>query len=105
MAEKRGESIVGQRLEKLDRLRRRGIEPYPPRYKRTHTATEARSLFEQHEKGDAPAPPEVSLAGRIMSNRVMGKATFLDIRDGSGKIQVYLRRDLLGDGGRQRLVL
>lgn len=83
--------ITQQRLEKLRRIRQHGIDPYPHRYHRTHSTKEAIALF---ERGDN-AP--VSFAGRIMASRPMGKATFADIRDSSGKIQVYFRRDSLGD--------
>jgi len=85
------DSIIQKRLEKLRRIRQQGIDPYPHRHQRTHSAKEAIALFEQGD--DAP----VSLAGRIMAFRAMGKATFIDIRDPSGKIQVYFRRDLLGE--------
>jgi len=96
------DSIVQQRLDKLQAIRRRGIDPYPNRYHRSHTAREAIALFEQREATGAVAP-EVSVSGRIMTSRPMGKATFLDIRDGSGKIQVYLRADVLG-GDRYQLL-
>ena len=58
------------------------------------------ALFEKTERNDgAEARTEpVSVAGRIMSLRGMGKATFLDLRDGSGRVQAHLRRDVLGDG-------
>ena len=92
------ESITKQRLEKLNRIRGRGIDPYPHCYHRTHTAKEAIILFEQWEKNADGTLPEVSLAGRIMVSRAMGKVTFIDIRDGSGKIQVYFRNDLMSDG-------
>ena len=89
----RGEEIIQQRLLKIQRIRTRGIDPYPHRYHRTHTAQEAAALFEGQGKSDSPV---VRVAGRIVGSRPMGRATFLDLRDGSGKIQVYLRGDLLG---------
>ncbi|MFH1087705.1 MAG: lysine--tRNA ligase [Chloroflexota bacterium] len=84
--------LTGQRRAKLDQLTRLGIDPYPHSYHRTHTAGEAVSLFKAGKQ-----PEEVSLAGRITAIRSMGKASFMDVRDGSGKIQLYLRRDLLGE--------
>ena len=90
------DTIVQQRRDKLGRIRQRGIDPYPHRYHRTHTAKEAVILFEKWE-GSGDNPPQVSLCGRIMSSRPMGKATFIDIRDGSGKIQCYFRGDSLGE--------
>ena len=95
----RGDALLQARREKLERLRELGIDPYPPRYHRTHTAAEAVSRFLQHE-GDPSAEgrtPPVSVAGRIVSLRSMGRAAFLDLRDGTGKLQAHLRRDLLGD--------
>jgi len=81
-----------QRHTKLERLRERGIVPYPPRVQRTHRAAEAILEFE------AGGPErEISLVGRLMSIRVMGKSTFAHIEDGSGRIQVYLRQDTLGE--------
>jgi len=81
-----------QRLLKLKRLRERGIDPYPPRMERTHTAAEALRAFKQ---GDSKAP--VRVVGRLMSIRAVGKATFAHIVDGSGRIQIYLRQDTIGE--------
>ncbi len=76
-----------------------GIDPFPPRYRCSHTLDEARSLFLQSEaSGGAGARSEsVSLAGRVLAVRGMGRNTFIDLRDGSGSLQVQLRRDLLED--------
>ena len=101
MADRNAE-IADQRRIKLDRLRSRNIDPYPHRCRRTHTAQEAAHLFEQRGDTDTPGP-EVIVAGRIIAHRAMGKATFFDVRDGSGKIQTYCRRDVLGDEGYQLL--
>ncbi len=92
----RKEAITGQRLEKLNKIRSRNIDPYPHRYPRTHTIQAAIALFQQQEGSNAEAP-HVSVAGRITAQRSMGKATFLDLREGTGKIQAYFRRDVLGD--------
>ncbi|MBI4294724.1 MAG: lysine--tRNA ligase [Chloroflexi bacterium] len=89
------DSITQQRLEKLEKLRSRGIEPYPPRYRRTHTTQQALAIFEDQAGGGPPVV--LSLAGRIVASRSMGKASFLDLRDGYGKLQVYLRRDRLAE--------
>lgn len=87
------------RLEKLDRLRSKGIDPYPSNYQRTHLAKEAIALFESQEAddGDAPDPAAVSVAGRITALRGFGRASFVDLLDGSGKIQAMLRQNSLGD--------
>jgi lysyl-tRNA synthetase class 2 len=85
-----------QRLNKLQRIQAQGIDPYPHRFHRTCTIKEAAALFQRHEAGDAGELSPVRLAGRITASRAMGKATFLDIRDGTDKIQLYLRKDVLG---------
>ncbi len=93
--------LEGTRRKKIEQLREQGIDPYPVRYHRTHTAEQAKALFEQ-QADDAPHQ-EVCLAGRMVASRSMGKAAFIDIRDGSGRIQVYLRSDSLGEQRYQRL--
>jgi len=92
------ERIEQPRLEKLSRLVNRGLDPYPHKFHRSHTAGEATRLFlELIEKDPSATMPGVSLAGRVTAARFMGKAAFFDIRDGSGKIQVFFRLDSLGD--------
>ena len=84
------ERITQQRQQKLERLRARGTNPYPHRYYRSHTAQEAVALLKQNEEGSTKKE-KVSVAGRIMAIRRMGKSTFADIRDGSGKIQILFQ--------------
>ena len=86
------ERITEQRLGSLSKIRARGIDPYPHSYHPSHTVREAITLFEQQGESSQ----DISLAGRIMSRRSMGKMSFLDIRDSSGKIQLSLRYDFLG---------
>ncbi|RLC59916.1 MAG: lysine--tRNA ligase [Chloroflexi bacterium] len=86
------ERITRQRLESLSRIREKGINPYPHCYHPSHAIKEAAALVERGEKAE-----NISLAGRIMARRSMGKMIFADIRDGSGKIQLCLRYDLLGE--------
>ena len=86
------ERITEQRLDCLSRIRARGIDPYPHSYHPSHTIQEAIALFKEQKEG----LQAVSLAGRVMARRSMGKMTFFDIRDGSGKIQLCCRCDLLG---------
>ncbi|MBF8267632.1 MAG: lysyl-tRNA synthetase [Dehalococcoidia bacterium] len=99
MVEKGGD-LLQSRREKFRRLRSRGIEPFPHRYRRTHTIGEAVAAFRVEEaKGGAATRTEpMSLAGRVMAVRSMGRATFLVLQDGSGRIQIHLRRDTLGQG-------
>jgi len=89
----RFERITSQRLESLNKLRACGIDPYPHSYHPSHNIKEAIALF--HEHGEKS--PMVSLAGRIMAKRSMGKIAFIDIRDGWGKIQLSFRHNLLGE--------
>jgi len=90
--------LLRQRRLKIARLRERGVDPYPLRADCTHSTAEALQMLQEwKEKGGQGGPPEVvKLCGRIMSVRVMGKASFAHIADGSGPIQVYLR---LADDG------
>jgi len=84
------ERIAQQRLEKLERIRARGINPYPHRYHRSHTTQQAIALLERKEAG-LTRRNKASVAGRISARRLMGKSTFVDIRDGSGKIQLLFQ--------------
>ena len=85
------DELIAQRKEKLAELRARGIDPYPPRFARTHTAAEAAALPPETDTG-----PDVTVAGRVTAMRGMGKASFIDLRDGSGRIQAYLKQETLG---------
>ncbi len=80
-----------RRREELDALKKLGINPYPYEFNRTAFSKEIVESF----KDDAPQRT-VSVAGRIMSLRKMGKASFCHIMDSQGKIQVYLKKDDLG---------
>ena len=80
------------RLEKLNRLVEEGRNPYEiVRYDRTHLSGEILSNY------DALENQTVSIAGRMMSRRVMGKATFAHLLDRDGEIQIYVRRDDVGE--------
>ena len=87
-----------QRREKLKSLRDAGIDPYPNDFRRDSSAGE---LLERHANTsveqliDEKIP--VRVAGRLMSRRIMGKASFAHIRDESGQIQLYLQREQLSD--------
>lgn len=109
MAEERRSHILQSRMEKLDELRRRGIEPYAYRFDPTHRTLEARELFEAAEKAGELAEgghgPTVRLAGRMVSQRLHGKTQFVDLADQSGRIQLYLRKDVLGEEGFEFLSL
>jgi lysyl-tRNA synthetase class 2 len=89
-------SLEQNRLEKINRMRERGIEPYPTRAERTHTSLEAMAAFEKAEAAGQTEPVQATLAGRIRSMRPMGKITFAHIEDGWGRIQLFLRANDLG---------
>lgn len=84
-----------QRYEKLLALRDNQIEPYPIDSERTHDSRAAVALMDGVAEGEEG--PEVAVAGRIVAIRKMGKASFLHIEDRSGRIQLYLRKDEVGE--------
>ena len=82
------------RREALTKLRALGIEPFPAaEFPVTHTASEVKGLFK--EEGE---PEQVTLAGRLMSVRIMGKASFAVLRDHTGDQQIYIARDEIAPG-------
>lgn len=83
------------RRNSLEELRTAGIDPYPAaEYKVNAYTTEIKSAF----KDDEETPRKVSIAGRIMGRRIMGKASFVELKDSKGRIQVYISRDDLCPG-------
>jgi len=87
--------VEAARREKRAALEAAGVLAFAYRYARTHTAAEARAGYDDAmgEQG-----PVVAVAGRIVGIRSQGKTAFLHLEDGSGRIQIYARRDQLGDG-------
>ena len=85
--------VMQARRQKLEKIREMGIDPFPYRYDRTHSAREALDNFQTFQESQE----HISLAGRIMSIRLMGKAAFAHIQDGDDVIQIYFRMDILGD--------
>jgi lysyl-tRNA synthetase class 2 len=83
-----------QRLEKLEWLREQGVEPYPHRVERSHTIAEAIAAYESLGEGEEV---EVTVTGRLLSVRVMGKSSFAHIEDGSGRIQLFIRINEVGE--------
>ena len=84
-----------QRRLKLDRLREANIDPYPARSNRTHTTTQAIATLDSTLEGKEAEI--VTVVGRLVAIRVMGKTSFAHIEDGEGRIQLFLRQDILGD--------
>jgi lysyl-tRNA synthetase class 2 len=96
--------VLRARREKLEAIRAAGVEPFAYSYNREHTAAEALSLLPEAAEapvagatGHAPEGAPVSVAGRIVAWRAHGKTAFAHLADSSGRIQLYFRRDLLGD--------
>ncbi len=89
------------RHDKLEAIRERGLEPYAYSYDRTHLAVEAVSFFDQAEQAgeldESDQAEVVSVAGRITSYRSHGKSAFAHVEDRSGQVQIYFRKDVLGD--------
>ena len=84
--------VLQIRRDKLDALQAAGRDPFAiTSYPRTATAAQIVGQFEQMEG------QRVSIAGRMMSRRIMGKASFIDLQDGSGRVQSYVRRDGVGE--------
>jgi lysyl-tRNA synthetase, class II len=92
------ERVVADRLQKLDALRARGLEPYAYAYDPTHAAADAVAAYEAREaaEGAGATGERVRVAGRMVSRRVMGKSTFAHLADRSGRVQLYFRVNDLG---------
>jgi len=85
-------ALMRRRREELEELRKLPFNPFPYEFERNAFSAEIVGSFKEDEP-----PRSVSVAGRIMSIRRMGKASFCHILDAQGKIQIYLRRDDLGE--------
>ena len=85
--------VTEERLKTIQELRERGVDPYPHTYRPSHTTAAARETLDS----EGERSRRISIAGRVMAKRKMGKLAFLDLRDGAGRLQASLRRDLLGD--------
>jgi lysyl-tRNA synthetase, class II len=93
------------RLEKIKKLQKQGVDPFPIHAEQSMTAHEAISAFEAAEKQTPPAEVKnVILAGRIRGMRSMGKLVFIHIEDRSGRIQLFLRINELGEDRMKQLI-
>lgn len=87
------------RRENLEKIRALGIDPFPAAlYPVNATAAQIKAGAETDEEGQITNFQEVCLAGRFMSKRVMGKASFAELQDSSGRIQLYVSRDDIAPG-------
>ncbi|OJE48096.1 lysine--tRNA ligase [Bacillus proteolyticus] len=86
------------RREKLHNLREQGIDPFGKRFERTNSTTDLVSLYGEFSKEELEEKEiTVSIAGRIMTKRGKGKAGFAHIQDLQGQVQIYVRKDTVGD--------
>src|SRR5665647_2591438 len=86
------------RRNKLDELRALGVDPFGQKYERTHLAKPILDTYSEQTKEELDASAiEVRIAGRIMQKRGMGKTSFAHIQDISGKIQIYVRKDVVNE--------
>ncbi|MCK5914906.1 MAG: lysine--tRNA ligase [Deltaproteobacteria bacterium] len=91
-------SLRQQRIKKLEELRALGVNPFANDFTPSSTAI---AVFDEYDKMEAEIlaenAPAVSIAGRIVSLRLFGKAAFMHLQDRSGKLQAYIRKNLVGD--------
>ena len=83
--------IIDYRIQKLTKLKENGVNPYPAKFNITNTSLNIKNDYETHENMN------VSIAGRIMAIRKMGKASFSQLMDSDGKIQIFIKKDNIGD--------
>ena len=92
--------LLRARLEKLESIRQRGIEPFAYSFSRTHSASAAVRVFVDDEEAERLSEGDgqsVRVAGRIMGWRGHGKSAFAHVEDASGRLQLYFKRDVLGE--------
>ena len=89
--------ILRQRREKLDKLRELGVNPYPYRFEKTHNIPDLLADFDSKVETEEHVGPPFSIAGRIHTMRIMGKAAFAHLRDECGEMQIYVQRDRVGE--------
>ncbi|MCP4566769.1 MAG: lysine--tRNA ligase, partial [FCB group bacterium] len=85
--------IIAGRINKLEQIRKLGIEPYPYSYNPTHSTKQALEKYDRLAESET----EINLAGRIMSIRNMGKALFFNFQDETGRLQGYVKKNNIGD--------
>ena len=91
--EQKPEDIFEQRKAKIDEFSKAGLKPFGKRFDGSISTAEARALFVP----DAETEPAVRIAGRMTAFRAMGKAVFADVKDSSGRMQIYVQRDAVGE--------
>lgn len=90
--------LMRQRHINREKLEALGVDPYPGKVERTHTLAEVNAQFGEHDKEAlVEMNQEVTVVGRVVLARDMGKAGFMTLQDGTGKLQAYVRKDRIGD--------
>jgi lysyl-tRNA synthetase, class II len=95
------EQLERQRLAKIEALRAAGVDPYPVRFDRTHTAAGIHARFGDIEAG-ASSGEHASVAGRLMLKRSQGKLTFAKLQDATARIQLFVQKEAVGDEAFER---
>tara|TARA_B100001248_G_scaffold262503_1_gene258947 strand:- start:46100 stop:47602 length:1503 start_codon:yes stop_codon:yes gene_type:complete len=93
-AEDNTHDLYAVRLAKLEQMREQGEDPFRANWAQTHTSTQACALYKEDVPDEEQAA--VSVAGRLLTIRIMGKASFVKIQDQDGQIQFYVKRDEIG---------
>jgi lysyl-tRNA synthetase class 2 len=94
--------LIQQRIKKLESLRREGINPYLNDFRVTHTSRDLHEAYDSLPDEELKSVGETfHLAGRIMAIRDFGKASFVQIQDRKGRIQVYIQKDIVGEAAFQ----
>ncbi len=92
------EELRKQRVKEIEELREAGVEPFPYRYDKAQTTAQIKEMFESKlEPGQILENAKVSTAGRVMSIRDHGKSAFFHIKDQEGRLQIYIRKNAVGE--------
>ena len=88
------QDFIKVRIKKIEDLREKNIDPFPAQFLRTHTSLQS---IREFDKSEEESDIKVTVGGRITARRGMGKATFIDLRDAQGQIQLLVRKNNLGE--------
>lgn len=97
--------LRAEKRKKLHELKEAGIDPFPHTFNKSHQAAEVKSKYESLEPGEKDEGSEFVVAGRLMTKRNMGKASFFNIQDESGTLQIYVQVPSLEEDQRKQFKL
>lgn len=97
--------LRAEKRKKLHELKEGGVDPFPHTFTKTHQAVEIKSKYETLEPGDKDESAEFIVAGRLMTKRNMGKASFFNIQDETGSLQIYVQVPSLAEAERRQFKL